>query len=151
MKDVLDLFGELPDFPGKTQPKNRPVTTKVIPAVSDDPFAGVAFRTLVINGETKRFYTVGAFAQVVGRTAKTIRKWEDSGWIPTPTYRSSKASGHPSVNKKNKGYRLYSKEQIETVYHALEINGLLGERNSGWQDPKKWLSFIEYIKTNWSK
>lgn len=151
MRDVLDLFGDLPDYPGKKVPKNRPAFKQQKFSVDGDPLAGVPKRVLTIKGEAKDFYTIGALAQVVGRTPLAVRKWERKGWIPSPTYRSAKPSGHQSVNTANKGYRLYSKEQVELIYQALEMNGLTGTRNGSWQEPHRWLSFIEHIKANWPK
>jgi hypothetical protein len=150
MKDVLDLFGELPDFPGKTKPKNL-VEETTSKKNFDDPFAGVKKKTAVIKGEKVDLYTVGAAASVLGRTAATLRSWEFKGWIPPPKYRSSKSSGSNSVNREEKGYRLYSRAQVETLRNALEQNNLLGTRNSSWQITSNWLSFIEHIKANWPK
>jgi hypothetical protein len=151
MKDILEVFNSLPDYPGKKKPKNRPLARGEVSAVSHDPLEGIPKKSLTIKGEAKDFYTVGGLAQAVERTALTVRKWERNGWIPAPTYRSSKPSGHENVNTKQKGYRLYSREQVLLVHKALEINGLLGPRNRSWQEPKRWLSFIEHVKANWPK
>lgn len=152
MKDVLDYFNDLPNYPGKRKPKNRPVEkNSPAPANSSDPFAGVSSRKISVKGTIQEFYTIGALAKIVGRSAKTVRKWEDKGWIPTPSFRTGRASGNSLVNKTKKGYRLYSKEQVELIYRSLENNGLLGTRDASWQDPKRWLSFIEAVRANWPK
>jgi hypothetical protein len=150
MKDVLELFGDLPDFPGKRAPKNRPVGREVVSLV-DDPYANVPFKTMVVKGEKRNFYTVGNVARILNRKAQTIRKWESKGWIPPATYRTSKSSGSDLLNTQAKGYRLYSREQVEVIRRGLEINGLLGERTKTWQEAEKWYSFINYIKSNWTK
>lgn len=150
MRDVLELFGELPDYPGKKKPKNRPLK-KEAQTKSDDPFRGVAKKVATINGKQMELYTVGAVAQILGRRAQTVRKWEHKGWIPAPTYRTSKASGAELVNTDRKGYRLYSREQVQVLLTALEQNNLMGDRNSAWQDADNWLSFIHYIQANWPK
>jgi hypothetical protein len=150
MRDVLDLFGELPDFPGKKKPKNR-VEENPVRKKFDDPFTGVPKKTVVIKGEKTDLYTVGAAASILGRSAVTLRTWESKGWIPPPTYRSSKSSGSSLVNTSDKGYRLYSRAQVETLRNALEQNNLLGSRNSSWQNPTNWLSFIEHIRANWPR
>lgn len=151
MKDVLDLFGDLPDYPGKRAPKNRPDVKTGAVHRADNPLEGVQKRVLTIKGEKRDFYTVGGLAQVVGRTALTIRSWERKGWIPAPTYRSAKPSGHQDVNTSKKGYRLYSKEQVLVIYESLETQGLIGTRNGSWQEPQRWLSFIEHVQANWPK
>lgn len=152
MRDVLDLFGELPDYPGKRKPKNREekqvAGRESIPV---DPFFNVPKKTVVIKNQETDLYTVGAVAQIIGRKQQTLRKWEEKGWIPAPTYRSVKSSGSPSVNGSGKGYRLYTRAQVEVLLTALEENGLLGDRNPSWQEPARWLSFIEHVKANWPK
>lgn len=150
MKDIADIFGDLPDFPGKTPPKNRAEGNRRISS-SFDIFEGIPKKLLSVNGEKKEFYTIGSLAQIVGRTPLAVRKWERKGWIPAPTYRSTKPSGHSSVNHKNKGYRLYSREQVELIYQSLDMNGLIGIRNTGWREPHRWLSFIEHVRENWPK
>lgn len=151
MRDVLDLFGDLPDYPGKRKPKNRPDTIAESRREMDDIFRGVPKKTMVVKGIPTDLYTVGALARIVGRSVKTIRKWEDKGWLPKPTYRTSKASGSPKVNGSEKGYRLYTRAQIEVVYEALENNNLMGSRNGHWQEADNWLSFIEQVRANWPK
>lgn len=150
MRDVLDLFGELPNYPGKRKPKNR-VATKEEKLSIDDPFKGVPKKMATINGVQQELYTVGSVAKIIGRSAVTLRKWERKGWIPSATYRTSKASGAELLNADRKGYRLYSREQVETLLTALDQNNLMGDRNSAWQDANNWLSFIHYIQANWPK
>lgn len=150
MRDVLELFGDLPDYPGKRKPKNRPLKPEQKSAV-DDPFRGVTKRVATIDGTPRDLYTVGSVAKVIGRSAVTLRKWERKGWIPAPTYRTSKASGAELLNADRKGYRLYSREQVEVLLTALEQNNLMGDRNPSWQDANNWVSFINYIQANWPK
>lgn len=150
MKDVLDLFGELPDFPGKRLPKNRPAP-RGVPSVVEDPYANVPFKTMVVKGETKTFYTIGNVARILGRKAQTLRKWERKGWVPPATYRTTKSSGSDLLNTQAKGYRLYSREQVEIIRRGLEINGLMGERTKDWQYADNWHSFIKYVWDNWTK
>ena len=148
MKDILDAFGELPNYPGKTKPKNRP--DSVPDKHYEDPFIGVPKKVANIDGVLTDLYTIGALAQITGRKTPTVRKWERRGWIPSPTYRTSNPSGGV-VNSKKIGYRLYSREQVEVILQALEINGLLGIRNKSWQITSKWVSFITHIQANWPK
>lgn len=149
MRDILDVFGDLPDFPGKKPPKNRPATKEV--ATSEDPFAGVPYKEITVKGERRVFYTVGNVARILGRTAQTVRKWERKGWIPPASYRTSKSSGSGLHNPSGKGYRLYSREQVELLLHGLELFNLDGERTKDWQNAGNWVSFIDYIKASWPK
>lgn len=149
MRDILDVFGDLPDFPGKKLPKNRPAANTV--AVSGDPFAGVPFKELVVKGERRVFYTVGSVARILGRQAQTVRKWERNGWIPPASYRTTKSSGSGLHNPSQKGYRLYSREQVELLLHGLALFNLDGQRTKDWQNASNWVSFIDYIKASWPK
>jgi hypothetical protein len=118
MKDILDVFGELPDYPGKRAPKNRPASRN-IPFTVEDPYANIPFKTLVVKGEKQTFYTVGNVARILGRKAQTLRKWESKGWIPPATYRTTKSSGSDLLNTQSRGYRLYSREQVEIIRRGL--------------------------------
>lgn len=149
MKDVLDLFGDLPDYPGKTKPKNRTETKKAGRDATEDPFYGVPSRMAKLDGKMIELFTVGAVGKVIGRSATTVRQWESKGWIPSPKYRTSKASGSASVNSAGKGYRLYSRAQVETLRETLGECNLLPPRSPSWQESSNWLSFIEKIKAKW--
>lgn len=151
MKDPLQLFNDLPDYPGRRRPKNRPADGTIKSVSVHDPFEGVPYKTLVIKGQERQFYTVGSVARILDRTAQTIRKWERKGWIPAPTYRTLKASGSESVNVASKGYRLYSREQVETLWDILHQLDLLGQRSKTWQDTDKWLSFITLVQAKWPR
>lgn len=59
MKDVLDLFGDLPDYPGKRAPKNRPTSGKPTRDTAEDRYNGAKGKEYVINGEKLIFYTIG--------------------------------------------------------------------------------------------
>jgi hypothetical protein len=146
MKDVLELFGDLPDYPGKRPPKNRKESPR--PTI-EDPFNGVQFKLIEIKGQVRKFYTIGNTAKVLNRTAPAIRKWERRGWIPAPTYRTSQVSGSELLNDKRKGYRLYSHEQVEILIQALKVSNLWGERTTEWREPKNWNTFIQYVKEHW--
>ena len=150
MRDILDVFGDLPDYPGSRPPKNRE-TGKKGPKSADDPFVGVPFKKVIIKGEERHLYTIGNVAIILKRKAQTLRKWEHNGWIPAPSYRSLKASGNKVVNAKQKGYRLYSREQVDLLVNALVRFNLDGNRNKDWQNTDSWIGFIEYVKANWPK
>lgn len=149
MKDPLSYFEGLPDFPGKRPPKNRPDSPP--PIDFDDPFDGVVFKEIVIDGIKKRFYTTGSVAQVLNRSPQTVRIWERKGWIPAPTYRTKKPSGGKLRNPNSKGYRLYSHEQVEVLIQALKVSHLWGQRTPEWANTRNWYTFINYIKEHWKR
>lgn len=142
-KDPLDLFNSLPDFPGKTPPKNRKESKPKTEI--EDRFNGAKGKTFRINGEDKTFFTVGELAKCLNRKPVTIRMWEQQGWIPKATYRTPAPRGTQIPGKTVKGRRLYSLEQVEFLIDALEHFKI--------NDPNKanWVAFRKHIKDNWPK
>lgn len=140
-KDPLDLFNSLPDFPGKTPPKNRKESKPKTEI--EDRFNGAKGKTFRINGEDKTFFTVGELAKCLNRKPVTIRMWEQQGWIPKATYRTPAPRGTQIPGKTVKGRRLYSLEQVEFLIDALEHFKI--------NDPNKanWVAFRKHIKDNW--
>lgn len=59
------------------------------------------------NGEIAEMFSVKHLADSLGRTTKTVRKWEISGVIP-PCFRDSK------------GRRVYTQEQIDVIVKCAE-------------------------------
>lgn len=137
---ILKAFGDLPDYPGKTPPKNR----KDSPSrVDPDRYRGARSKVLKIKGVDKVFFTVGETARALGRKAVTIRMWEQKGWIPQANYRTSAPKGENLNEKLVKGRRLYSTLQLECLITASERYKI--------DDPAKanWEGFRIYIKDNW--
>lgn len=81
-------------------------------------------RTFLVNGEPREFYKVGSLAQALNRQPGTIRKWENEGVIPSPTFVL------PSADKRGVR-RLYTKEQILGLRQAALEEGLLEPNANG--------------------
>lgn len=143
MRDPLDLFGDLPDFPGSRQPKNRETAKRSYLEV-DDRYNGAKAKTYVIAGEKKTFFTVGGLAKALQRKPGTIRMWELNGWLPKAMYRTPAPSGQHFGNKSAKGRRLYSLEQVEFLLAAVERFAI----DSGYP---KWEEFKTHIKQNYPR
>jgi hypothetical protein len=143
MKDPLDLFGDLPDFPGSRQPKNRS-DKKPTYLEAEDRYNGAKAKTYTINGEKKTFFTVGGLAKALRRKPGTIRMWEFNGWLPKAMYRTPAPSGEHFGNKSAKGRRLYSLEQVEFLLTAVERFSLDSS------DPN-WEAFKTHIKQNYPR
>ena len=141
---ALEMFGDLPDFPGKRLPKNRPSTKKTQADNVLDKFNGARSKTYIINGETKVFFSIGELAKALGRKPVTLRMWESRGWIPKATYRTPKPRGAQIPNKSVQGRRLYSLEQVTFLVEASETFGL------NTPDPR-WDQFRKHIKNNYPK
>jgi hypothetical protein len=141
-QSVDSIFGDLPNYPGKRPPKNRAGTKKDVEA---DPFAFLRATYYTVRGEKKAFYTVGEVAKALGRRPGTIRMWEMRGIIPTPSFRTAPPEGEQIPGKSLKGRRLYSKQQVELLLHAVEQFDLDNPRS---QDAD-WVGFKKYIQENW--
>ena len=55
------------------------------------------------NGDEVNLYPINVLAEELGRTPQCIRQWEIAGILPKPLFR---------IN----GIRLYTREQIDTIY-----------------------------------
>jgi hypothetical protein len=137
---IMRMFGDLPDYPGKTPPKNRKGSK---PRLAEDRYRGAKSKVYSINGVDRVLFTVGEFARALGRKAVTIRMWEQQGWIPKANYRTSVPKSPTIVGKPPKGRRLYSLEQLDCV--------LTGAERYQIDDPVKanWEGFRKHIKDNW--
>lgn len=141
MRDILDLIGDLPDFPGNTPPKNR--SNKKPPSSTD--LNGAKGKVYRINGSDTELFTIGELARALGKKPVTLRMWEREGWIPKATYRTPPPKGVQLPDRPSKGRRLYSREQVEFLAKAIVFFSL-DEKNS-----PNWDRFREHIKANWPK
>lgn len=142
-KDPLDFFNDLPDFPGRTLPKNRKESSKGPDTFLEDRFNGAKSKKMKINGVDREFFTVGELAKAINRKPVTIRMWEANGWIPKARYRTAPPKGEMIPGKAVKGRRLYSIEQVEFLLTALSRFEI--------DDPAKanWDGFRQHIKNEW--
>lgn len=140
-RDPLELFNDLPDYPGKTPPKNRPTTNKS--SLGDEQLGGAKGKEFIISGSKVQLYTVGQVAKALGRKPGTIRMWELKGWIPKATYRSPAPKAETLKGKTPKGRRLYSQAQVECMFTGADRFKI--------DDPIRanWDGFRNYIKDNW--
>lgn len=141
---ALEMLGDLPDFPGKRAPKNRPLNQKYRDNIVTDRLNGAKGKSYRVNGEDVLFFSIGELAKALGRSPVTIRMWESSGWLPKATYRTPKPKGEQIPNKIVQGRRLYSLEQVEFLLAALEQYRL----NTA---SPQWDEFRKHIKQNYPK
>ena len=67
------------------------------------------------NVSTVKLFTIGALARSIGRSVQAVRLWERQKLLPEPTMRNEK------------GDRLYTAEDVETVRQVMEAQGKLPE------------------------
>jgi hypothetical protein len=143
-QSLNDLFGDLPDYPGKKQPKNRQSSKE---SDSNDPFKFLRTTEYIVRGEKMAFYTIGELAKALNRKPVTLRQWEARGYIPTPTFRTPPPEGTQIPGKTVKGRRLYSRKQVELLIYAVDHFGLNHPRT----EHQNWVGFKQYVKEQWSK
>lgn len=141
MRDPLDLLGDLPDYPGKTLPKNRGKKGEALP----EDLNGAKGKHYRINGADVELFTIGELARALGKKPVTLRMWEREGWIPKSTYRTPAPKGQQIPDRPSKGRRLYSREQVEFLAKAV-VSFSLDEKNS-----PNWNKFREHVRANWPK
>ena len=82
--------------------------------------------TKIVNGSPVEFFTIGAIASALGRSAVTIRLWIRNKRIPAATYRL------PDRNN-IKGRRLYTREQVTAIIEVAEKHGIIGSERVIWE------------------
>jgi hypothetical protein len=145
MRDPLELFGDLPDFPGKRLPKNRPEAKKAANSILEDRYGGAKGKEYIINGEKLTFYTIGEVCKALGKSPVTLRMWESKGWIPKPSFRTPTPQSEQVPGKVPKGKRLYSQQQLDTLIEGMERFGVANHVTGDWA------GFKQYIQDNWKR
>jgi hypothetical protein len=140
---ALEMFGDLPDFPGSRVPKNRP-SSKKQNSLLNDRFNGARYKIYRISGEDMQMFTIGQLAIAVNRKPVTIRMWESRGWIPKATYRTPAPKTAQIPNKSVKGRRLYSRTQVEFLLEAIQTFKL----DTAQAD---WAGFANHTSKNYPK
>ena len=120
--DIDALFQDLRDYPGKRPPalRNQPPRGRSGPQELNDwddhP------RILKLDGVDTEFFTIRHVALALGRSARTIRTWEDKEILPPATFRSTKP--HKSQIKQV-GDRLWTRAQVEAMVEIARDDGVL--------------------------
>lgn len=140
VKDPLDFFNSLPDFPGGRTPKNR---QKEDTAIAEDRFNGAKPKKYVINGQEVYMFTIGQLAIALQKSPSTLRVWEHRGWLPKAKYRTPKPVKQQLPEKPSKGRRLYSVEQVEFLLEAINSFKIHDIHNADWN------GFRKHIKEQW--
>lgn len=144
MKDPLDYFDDLPNFPGKRPPKNK-LVDKAVVNHGFDRYNGAKSKVFIINGEAQQFFTVGEVAKALGRKAATIRMWEYRGIIPKANFRTPPPEGQQLPGKEPKGHRLYSLSQLDFIIDTVEKYHLDDSLVAQWESAK------QHIKNHWPR
>lgn len=105
-------------YPGTHRPTGRPAGVGSSPPVAywdRDPVYKV------VDGGYREFFGIRALAEALGRSPKTIYKWEAKGLFPLATFVFNASS--PQGQR-----RLYTRRQIEGVLTIARDEGVLDGR-----------------------
>lgn len=131
-EDPLDrLFAELDDYYPGSKKKRRPLNPQARkPKVQDEGSwdSSPQVKTLP-NGNVVELFSAGAFALALGRPLVTVRLWERRGYIPRAPYRL-KSMLVDGVKKP--GWRMYSRDMVESTIKAFEARGLMEAPRIDW-------------------
>ena len=132
-KDNLDRFlDDLDEFYPGSKKKRRPLDPKAKKprAVKEEgAWDAEPMPKTLPNGNVVELFSAGAFALALGRPLVTIRLWERRGYIPRAPYRL-KSMIVDGVKKP--GWRMYSREIVETTIKSFEKRGLLEAPRIDW-------------------
>lgn len=99
---------------GRPRP-NQPADRADLPAWALNPFPSS------IDGVDVDVFAIGAFAAAVGKSSRTIRRWERDGVLPRGTLRVD----HPDPRARQ---RRYAFEWIQGIADIAEAEGVLGSK-----------------------
>lgn len=130
---VEDFFGSLDDYYPGSKRKRRPID----PIVADKKNkkkdeeswdSNPQVKTLP-NGKTVELFSAGSLCQALNRPIVTLRLWERKGYIPRAPYRlrSMIIDG-----VKKPGWRMYSRDMIETTIKSFESRKLIDAPRIDW-------------------
>ena len=142
---LMGLFGDLPNFPGKRVPKNRPDSPEVVNSVLENRYNGIKGKEYIINGEKLMMYTIGQVCAALGKSAVTLRSWESQGWIPKSSFRTPPPNNVQIPGKASKGRRLYTQQQLDTLIDGVSLFNIADRHRGDWE------AFKQYIQENWKR
>lgn len=121
MSKVGSFMDDLPDYPGKRPPINRPDSPKhkLTSAEAAERWDANPQR-FMLKGQEVELFKVGALAKALDRRPVTIRAWETEGLIPQANFRTPTPKGEQVPGKQVKGRRLYLRSQIEFLILAVK-------------------------------
>jgi len=131
-EDPVDrLLSELDDYYPGSKKKRRPLNPQARkPKVQEEGSwdSSPQVKTLP-NGSVVELFSAGAFALALGRPLVTVRLWERKGYIPRAPYRL-KSMLVDGVKKP--GWRMYSRDMVESTIQAFEARGLMEAARIDW-------------------
>lgn len=129
MISIEDMFSQ-ETYPGSK--RLRRAAPEVIEQVSED-WQDTNYTTKILPGVGKvRVYSVGALANALGVSVRTIREWTIRGAIPDAPYRLP--SNMLVKGERKAGRRLYPAPYIEAVVKVMAKHELLGRGPVDWDN-----------------
>ena len=129
-KDTIDrMFGNLDDFYPGSKKKRRSVELPKKEVAQKEDWETQGVLKKLPNGNTIELFSAGAICLALGRPLVTLRLWERRGYIPKAPYRLKSMI----VNGvKKPGWRMYSRDMIESTIKSFQSRGLLEAPRIDW-------------------
>lgn len=108
-------------------------------ALDSDPFSwlnDLPFNEYSVEGEPRKFYSIGTVCRALAIKPVTLRSWEQKGWMVKPKYRTPPPKGK-QVQGSAKGRRLYTEAQLRFLVEAY--GKYVGEQKD-WEAFRKALA-----------
>lgn len=130
---IDEIFGTLDEYYPGSKRKRRAVNPEV-----EEKKKRAAEKTswdykpqvkTLANGKTIELFSAGMFSEALGRPLVTVRLWERLGYIPRAPYRLRSAL---VAGKKKPGWRMYSRDMIESAIESFQSRGLLESPRIEW-------------------
>jgi len=83
----------------------------------------------LVRGKEMEFFYIGALAQALGKSVKTVRYWEQQSFIPKSPYR---LPAYIVGGKKVPGKRLLTRQLIDATVEEFSKRGLLNKARVDW-------------------
>jgi hypothetical protein len=148
VEDAVDkLFKDLDEFYPGSKRKRRPVSPKAEKKKAKEDGAWDADPVLkkLPNGKEIELFSAGALCLALGRPLVTLRLWERKGYIPRAPYRLKSVV---VKGVKKPGWRMYSRDIIESTILSFESRGLLEAPRVDWN---RYSDLSIELMENWSK
>lgn len=109
-------------YPGSKQPLVDYSKPQEVPEEMQlEAALGRPYKAMRYRGERKPFYSIGSLARALNRAPVTIRKLQDDGVIPPPTFTSPGERRYIHASQ----VRLYTREQIAGLRKIAQEEGIL--------------------------
>lgn len=147
MSDAIEeLFSDLDFYPGSRRRRRDQILAQPQGSAVTESSWEEKFVTKNVHGKEVQMYTIGALAQALNKSEKSIRLWVSRGYFPLAVYRMPDVEGSDGIRRA--GRRLYTKEMIDAAVTSFQRRGLLDAQRIEWSQHR---DLGPEIATEWNR